>query len=191
MNAETLDPMERMLAERACERLVVEFVHRLDLGDPGSVAELSSRTAPRNGRPATDASRVMTPCASTSETGRQTDCHPVCAPTSWLPCPLRTLPQPPPTSPRTVSRARAARTPRRRRRPPPSRPGRPQWWGDRDLLEGLAPFTSTGSGSRSVECHSMWCMALTAGRRGFALMTRWARRGVPWDWRRRGTGYTW
>ncbi|MFE2324753.1 nuclear transport factor 2 family protein [Streptomyces sp. NPDC059385] len=40
MNVETLAPMERLLAERACERLVVEFVHRLDLGDPGSVAEL-------------------------------------------------------------------------------------------------------------------------------------------------------
>ncbi|WP_046778331.1 nuclear transport factor 2 family protein [Streptomyces yangpuensis] len=40
MNTETLDPMERLLAERACERLVVEFVHRLDLGDPGSVADL-------------------------------------------------------------------------------------------------------------------------------------------------------
>ncbi|MFJ3637980.1 hypothetical protein [Streptomyces sp. NPDC090112] len=26
--------MECLLAERACERLVVEFVHRLDLGDP-------------------------------------------------------------------------------------------------------------------------------------------------------------
>lgn len=32
--------MERLLAERACERLVVEFVHRLDLGDPSSVADL-------------------------------------------------------------------------------------------------------------------------------------------------------
>ncbi|MFE2481563.1 nuclear transport factor 2 family protein, partial [Streptomyces sp. NPDC059389] len=40
MNTEILDPMERLLAERACERLVVEFVHRLDLGDPGSVADL-------------------------------------------------------------------------------------------------------------------------------------------------------
>ncbi|WP_042364640.1 nuclear transport factor 2 family protein [Streptacidiphilus neutrinimicus] len=29
-----------MLAELACERVVVEFVHRLDLGEPGSVAEL-------------------------------------------------------------------------------------------------------------------------------------------------------
>jgi hypothetical protein len=35
-----VDAIERMLAERACERIIVDFVHRLDLGDPGSVAEL-------------------------------------------------------------------------------------------------------------------------------------------------------
>lgn len=35
-----VSPVERMLAERACERIVVDFVHRLDLGEPGSVAEL-------------------------------------------------------------------------------------------------------------------------------------------------------
>lgn len=40
MSTELLDPMERLFAERACERLIVEFVHRLDLGDPGSVADL-------------------------------------------------------------------------------------------------------------------------------------------------------
>ncbi|WP_435975620.1 nuclear transport factor 2 family protein [Streptomyces sp. Qhu_M48] len=40
MTIEVLDPVDRLLAERACERLVVEFVHRLDLGDPGAVAEL-------------------------------------------------------------------------------------------------------------------------------------------------------
>lgn len=34
------DPLERLLAERACERLIIDFVHRLDLGEPGSVAEL-------------------------------------------------------------------------------------------------------------------------------------------------------
>ncbi|MEU5087911.1 nuclear transport factor 2 family protein [Streptomyces sp. NPDC021356] len=33
-------PLERLRAERACERLIVDFVHRLDLGDPASVAEL-------------------------------------------------------------------------------------------------------------------------------------------------------
>ncbi|MFF7973507.1 nuclear transport factor 2 family protein [Streptomyces sp. NPDC007905] len=35
-----MDPVKRLLAERACERLIVEFVHRLDLGEPASVAEL-------------------------------------------------------------------------------------------------------------------------------------------------------
>ncbi|MET8164532.1 nuclear transport factor 2 family protein [Streptomyces sp. NPDC005329] len=35
-----MDPLQRLLAERACERLVVDFVHRLDLGEPASVAEL-------------------------------------------------------------------------------------------------------------------------------------------------------
>ncbi|MFF8982131.1 nuclear transport factor 2 family protein [Streptomyces globisporus] len=47
--ADALDPpncpdhlglLERLIAERACERLVVEFVRRLDLGEPGDVAEL-------------------------------------------------------------------------------------------------------------------------------------------------------
>ncbi|MEV0094126.1 nuclear transport factor 2 family protein [Streptomyces sp. NPDC050738] len=35
-----MDPVERLLAERACERLIVEFLHRLDLGNPSTVAEL-------------------------------------------------------------------------------------------------------------------------------------------------------
>ncbi|MFJ3302012.1 nuclear transport factor 2 family protein [Streptomyces sp. NPDC086549] len=35
-----MDPLENLLAERACERLVLDFVRRLDLGEPGSVAEL-------------------------------------------------------------------------------------------------------------------------------------------------------
>ncbi|MGW2399627.1 nuclear transport factor 2 family protein [Kitasatospora sp. NPDC001664] len=40
MDDEIISPVERMLAERACERVIVDFIHRLDLGDPGSVAEL-------------------------------------------------------------------------------------------------------------------------------------------------------
>lgn len=40
MVADAFDPMERLIAERACERLIVEFIHRLDLGEPGAVAEL-------------------------------------------------------------------------------------------------------------------------------------------------------
>ncbi|WP_405454350.1 nuclear transport factor 2 family protein [Streptomyces achromogenes] len=35
-----IDPLERLLAERACERLILGFVHRLDLGEPADVAEL-------------------------------------------------------------------------------------------------------------------------------------------------------
>lgn len=35
-----MDPMERLLAERSCERLILDFAHRLDLGDPSSVAKL-------------------------------------------------------------------------------------------------------------------------------------------------------
>ncbi|WP_392667744.1 nuclear transport factor 2 family protein [Streptomyces sp. LN785] len=35
-----LDPLDLLLAERACERLVIDFVRRLDLGEPGTVAEL-------------------------------------------------------------------------------------------------------------------------------------------------------
>jgi hypothetical protein len=37
---EAIDPMDSLLAERACERLIVDFVRRLDLGDPHSVADL-------------------------------------------------------------------------------------------------------------------------------------------------------
>lgn len=40
MDTELLDPMERLLAERDCERLLVEFLRRLDLGDPSTVADL-------------------------------------------------------------------------------------------------------------------------------------------------------
>ncbi|WP_330461823.1 nuclear transport factor 2 family protein [Streptomyces sp. NBC_00820] len=35
-----MDSLEELLAERACERLVLGFVHRLDLGEPPTVAEL-------------------------------------------------------------------------------------------------------------------------------------------------------
>ncbi|WP_330304231.1 MULTISPECIES: nuclear transport factor 2 family protein [unclassified Streptomyces] len=35
-----MDDLEQLLAERACERLVLDFVRRLDLGEPGTVAEL-------------------------------------------------------------------------------------------------------------------------------------------------------
>ncbi len=40
MSADALPPLDRLIAERACERLIIDFVRRLDLGEPGSVAEL-------------------------------------------------------------------------------------------------------------------------------------------------------
>ncbi|MFF2747487.1 nuclear transport factor 2 family protein [Kitasatospora sp. NPDC058048] len=40
MDDKIIPQVERMLAERACERIIVDFIHRLDLGDPSSVAEL-------------------------------------------------------------------------------------------------------------------------------------------------------
>ncbi|MDT0341354.1 nuclear transport factor 2 family protein [Streptomyces litchfieldiae] len=39
-DGEEIDPLERLLAERACERLITEFLRHLDLGNPGAVAEL-------------------------------------------------------------------------------------------------------------------------------------------------------
>lgn len=54
MATDELDPLEAMLAERACERLILDFVRRLDLGEPGSVAELCTIDAvwewPADGR---------------------------------------------------------------------------------------------------------------------------------------------
>ncbi|MGW0712481.1 nuclear transport factor 2 family protein [Streptomyces sp. NPDC002643] len=40
MTTSDLDPMERLLAERACERLILELVRRLDLGEPSTVCDL-------------------------------------------------------------------------------------------------------------------------------------------------------
>ena len=40
-----MNPSERLLAERACERLILDFVHHLDLGDPSAVAELFTEDA--------------------------------------------------------------------------------------------------------------------------------------------------
>ncbi|MEV8093982.1 nuclear transport factor 2 family protein [Kitasatospora sp. NPDC085879] len=40
MTKESLNDLDRLLAERACERLLNDFLHRLDLGEPSSVAEL-------------------------------------------------------------------------------------------------------------------------------------------------------
>lgn len=40
MTPNDLDPMDRLLAERACERLILELVRRLDLGEPSTVSDL-------------------------------------------------------------------------------------------------------------------------------------------------------
>ncbi|WP_255954490.1 nuclear transport factor 2 family protein [Streptomyces odontomachi] len=40
MTTHDLDAMERLLAERACERVILEFIRRLDLGDPSTVCDL-------------------------------------------------------------------------------------------------------------------------------------------------------
>ncbi|MYR38032.1 nuclear transport factor 2 family protein [Streptomyces sp. SID4944] len=40
MADEPRDPLAHLTAERACERLLVTFIHELDLGEPGRVAEL-------------------------------------------------------------------------------------------------------------------------------------------------------
>ncbi|MFG3026580.1 nuclear transport factor 2 family protein [Streptomyces sp. NPDC048254] len=40
MTTHDLDPIARLLAERSCERLVLELVRRLDLGDPSTVCDL-------------------------------------------------------------------------------------------------------------------------------------------------------
>ncbi|MEV7182382.1 nuclear transport factor 2 family protein [Kitasatospora sp. NPDC093679] len=40
MTNETSEPLDRLLAEHACERLLIDFLHRLDLGEPGTVAQL-------------------------------------------------------------------------------------------------------------------------------------------------------
>ncbi|MFF4403199.1 nuclear transport factor 2 family protein [Streptomyces sp. NPDC001404] len=40
MTTHGLGPVELLVAERACERVILEFVRRLDLGEPGTVCEL-------------------------------------------------------------------------------------------------------------------------------------------------------
>lgn len=66
-----MDPMEGLLAERACERLILDFVHRLDLGEPSSVAELCTEDG-GGGRTTGGWSRAATRCAHTSAPVRPT-----------------------------------------------------------------------------------------------------------------------
>ncbi|MEV6291094.1 nuclear transport factor 2 family protein [Streptomyces sp. NPDC051896] len=53
-----MDPLQRLLAERACERLIVDFVHRLDLGEPASVAELFAEDGTWEWPPPGDGRRI-------------------------------------------------------------------------------------------------------------------------------------
>ncbi len=43
MDDKVMLSVERMLAERACERIIVDFIHRLDLGDPSSGLAVHAR----------------------------------------------------------------------------------------------------------------------------------------------------
>ncbi|KUN05078.1 hypothetical protein AQI95_16365 [Streptomyces yokosukanensis] len=53
-----MEPFERLLAERACERLVVDFVHRLDLGEPATVAALFAEDGAWEWPPPGDGRRI-------------------------------------------------------------------------------------------------------------------------------------
>ncbi|MEU8968804.1 nuclear transport factor 2 family protein [Streptomyces monashensis] len=53
-----MDPLELLLAERACERLITEFVHRLDLGEPAGVAGLFTEDGVWEWPPPGDGRRV-------------------------------------------------------------------------------------------------------------------------------------
>lgn len=53
-----MDPLELLLAERACERVIVDFVHRLDLGEPDSVAELFTEDGTWEWPPPGDGRRI-------------------------------------------------------------------------------------------------------------------------------------
>ncbi|OIK03532.1 nuclear transport factor 2 family protein [Streptomyces monashensis] len=53
-----MDPLELLLAERACERLITDFVHRLDLGEPAGVAGLFTEDGVWEWPPPGDGRRV-------------------------------------------------------------------------------------------------------------------------------------
>ncbi|MEU6771508.1 nuclear transport factor 2 family protein [Streptomyces sp. NPDC046759] len=53
-----MDSLERLLAERACERVIVDFVHRLDLGEPASVRELFTEDGTWEWPPPGDGRRI-------------------------------------------------------------------------------------------------------------------------------------
>ncbi|MEU8693343.1 nuclear transport factor 2 family protein [Streptomyces sp. NPDC048665] len=53
-----MEPLELLLAERACERLITDFVHRLDLGEPAGVAGLFTEDGVWEWPPPGDGRRV-------------------------------------------------------------------------------------------------------------------------------------
>ena len=54
-----MDPMKRLFAERACERVIIDFAHRLDLGEPASVAELFTEDGSWEWPPPGDGRRIQ------------------------------------------------------------------------------------------------------------------------------------
>ncbi|MGW3205354.1 nuclear transport factor 2 family protein [Streptomyces sp. NPDC001135] len=53
-----MDPLRTLVAQHACERLVIDFVHRLDLGEPSSVAELFTEDGSWEWPPPGDGRRI-------------------------------------------------------------------------------------------------------------------------------------
>ncbi|MQY32856.1 hypothetical protein SRB17_08150 [Streptomyces sp. RB17] len=54
-----MDPLQRLLAERACERAITDFVLHLDLGEPSSVAELFTEDGSWEWPPPGDGRRIQ------------------------------------------------------------------------------------------------------------------------------------
>ncbi|MER6027957.1 nuclear transport factor 2 family protein [Streptomyces sp. NPDC001851] len=53
-----MDPLPGLVAQHACERLITDFVHRLDLGEPASVAELFTEDGSWEWPPPGDGRRI-------------------------------------------------------------------------------------------------------------------------------------
>ncbi|MEU8032671.1 nuclear transport factor 2 family protein [Streptomyces sp. NPDC049099] len=53
-----MDPLRSLVAQHACERLIIDFVHRLDLGEPASVAELFTEDGSWEWPPPGDGRRI-------------------------------------------------------------------------------------------------------------------------------------
>lgn len=75
MTGAAMAPVDSLLAERACERLIIDFVRRLDLGEPGSVADLFTADGVWEWPTGAAASRARRRCAPTSAPGLRTGCR--------------------------------------------------------------------------------------------------------------------